>query len=244
MSVPRLTPTLLLWALLGSHSATAALIELEVVDRDRATPIQTYTHRGARYIAGTPGQRYALRLSNQSGERVLVVLSVDGVNAISGETAAFGQTGYVLAPWASAEITGWRKSMAETAAFYFSTLPDSYAARTYRPDNVGVIGAAVFRERAAPPPLAMPAPATRSAESAAPQANDASAQKAERLGTGHGEREYAPSTYTEFVRARSTPDEVIQIRYDSYANLVAAGVIRRPDPAPQAFPGFVADPPR
>lgn len=249
MSLPRLSfvPLLsvLLLALLASRSATASLVELEVVDRERATPIQTYAHRGVRYIAGTPGQRYALRLSNQSGSRVLVVLSVDGVNAVSGETAAFGQTGYVLGPWESTEIAGWRKNMSETAAFYFSTLPDSYAARTDRPDNVGVIGAAVFRERVMPP--ALPSPAARSAESAAPAASDASAQKADRLGTGHGEREYAPSRYTEFVRARSAPDEIIQIRYDSYANLVAAGVIRRAYPAlpaPQAFPGFVADPPR
>ncbi|WP_216661733.1 hypothetical protein [Niveibacterium sp. COAC-50] len=247
MTIPRLTPTLLLWALLGCHSATASLVELEVIDRERATPIQTHTHRGVRYVAGTPGQRYALRLINQSGNRVLVVLSVDGVNAISGETAAVAQTGYVLEPWASAEIVGWRKNMAETAAFYFSALPESYAARTGRPDNVGVIGAAVFRERVAPPPLAMPSATARSAESAAPAASDMGAQKAESLGTGHGEREYAPSSYTEFVRARSTPDEIVQIRYDSYANLLAAGVIRRAyvtPTTPQAFPGFVADPPR
>src|SRR6185295_2747740 len=49
------------------------------------------------------------------------------------------------------EITGWRKSYSEAAAFYFTALPDSYAARTDRPDNVGVIGAAVFRERVVPP---------------------------------------------------------------------------------------------
>lgn len=245
MSLPRLLPALLL-ALLGSRNAVASSVEIEVIDRERATPIATHTYRGMRYIAGAPGQRYALRLTNQSNERVLVVLSVDGINAISGETAAYGQTGYVLEAWASAEVAGWRKNMSETAAFYFAALPESYAARTGRPDNVGVIGAAVFSERVAPP-MAQPAPAARSAESAAPQANDISTQKAERLGTGHGEREYAPSRYTEFVRARSTPDEVIQIRYDSYARLVAAGVIRRvylAPPAPQAFPGFVADPPR
>ncbi len=110
-------------------------------------PCSLTNHRGASYIAGRPGNRYAVRLTNRSGARVLVVLSVDGVNAISGETAATGQQGYVLAPHASAEITGWRKSWQEAAAFYFTALPDSYAARTGRPDNVGVIGAAVFRER-------------------------------------------------------------------------------------------------
>lgn len=80
----------------------------------------------------------------------MVVLSVDGVNVISGETAASQQSGYVLGPWEQTEISGWRKSQQEVAQFYFTALPDSYAARTERPDNVGVIGAAVFREKVEP----------------------------------------------------------------------------------------------
>ena len=68
--------------------------------------------------------------------------------------------------------------------------------------------------------------------------------KAEKLGTGHGEREYSPTTQTAFERASSTPAEVVQVRYDSYANLVASGVIQRV-PAPslaEPFPGFAPDP--
>ncbi len=104
-------------------------------------------YQGRRYVVGKPGNEYAIRVRNQSGGRVLTVMSVDGVNAISGDTASTAQTGYVLSPYESADIAGWRKSMSNTAAFYFTTLPDSYAARTGRPDNVGVIGVAVFRER-------------------------------------------------------------------------------------------------
>src|SRR3546814_20574948 len=96
-----------------------------------------------------PGHRYAVRLTNTSGERVLVVLSVDGVNAVTGEDADPSQAGYVLAPWQSTEIDGWRKSLDEVARFSFTDLPDSYAARTGRPRTVGVIGIAVFRERRA-----------------------------------------------------------------------------------------------
>ena len=131
--------------------ATGNLVDLQVVDRSRGDVLSTWRHRGASWVAGRPGDRYALRLSNRTGGRVLVVLSVDGVNVVSGETASTGQTGYVLGPWASAEITGWRKSYSEAAAFYFTALPDSYAARTDRPDNVGVIGAAIFRERVVQP---------------------------------------------------------------------------------------------
>ena len=88
-------------------------------------------------------------------------------------------------------------------------------------------------ERAAAAPASPPA--MRDRESLA---------KAEKLGTGHGEREYSPTTQTTFERASSQPAEIVQVRYDSYANLVAAGVIGRPQPpvVPEPFPGFVPDP--
>ena len=272
--------------------ASGSLVDVQIVDRQLGQVLPAYRHRGVPYVAGEPGHRYAVRMVNRTGARVLVVLSVDGVNAISGETAAVGQTGYVLAPHASAEITGWRKTMTEAAAFYFTSLADSYAARTDRPDNVGVIGAAVYRERMRaeprawePPessssresdaardaargagsglaerraaPSAQPAPSTDAgranttpvpaapaAESPRADAVGKLARKAERLGTGHGEREHAPITHTAFERAGSEPNEIVRVRYDSHANLVAMGVIRAPEAVgePQPFARFVPDP--
>ena len=99
-----------------------------------------------------------MALQNLTGERVLAVLSVDGVNAISGQTAGSSQAGYVLEPWQQVEIRGWRKSYSDIAEFYFTDLPDSYAARTGRPQNVGVIGVAAFRERRREPIADQPAP--------------------------------------------------------------------------------------
>ena len=55
----------------------------------------------------------------------MTVVSVDGINAVTGETASPDQNGYVLSPHQSFEIAGWRKSMNEVAAFYFTQLPDS-----------------------------------------------------------------------------------------------------------------------
>ena len=231
--------------------AVGSLVDVDIVDRGRGETLPTYPHRGTTWVAGRPGSRYAVRLSNRGGARVLVVLSVDGVNAVSGETAATGQTGYVLGPYQTTEITGWRKSLTEAAAFYFTALPDSYAARTDRPDNVGVIGVAVFREReikalrrpSARGDLSSDAGADRLRESAAPAAPGAAARD-ERLGTGHGEREYAPTERTTFERAAERPNELVRIRYDSHDRLVALGVIRpqRAPWVPDPFPGFVADP--
>jgi hypothetical protein len=276
---------------LPAHAA-GSLVDVQIVDRQLGQVLPAYRHRGVPYVAGQPGHRYAVRMVNRTGARVLVVLSVDGINAISGETAAVSQTGYVLAPYASAEITGWRKSMTEAAAFYFTSLADSYAARTDRPDNVGVIGAAVYRERVRLEPRgwelpgssssresdaardaargagsglgdrraapsvqpapssdtaranAAPVPAAPAAESERADSVGKLAQRAERIGTGHGEREHAPITHTAFERAGSEPNEIVRVRYDSHANLVAMGVIRAPDPAgePQPFARFVPDP--
>lgn len=247
---------LLLAALLSAGACAPAaarpLVELSVVDRDDARPLPAWPHRGDDWIAGTPGHRYAVRLANTTGERVLVVLSVDGVNAVSGETAAFDQAGYVLGPWETAEIDGWRKSLDDVARFVFTDLGDSYAARTGRPDNVGVIGIAVFRERR-PEPVAMaPVPPAAAPQRALAEADAAGAAKArQQLGTGHGERAWAPVARTAFERATRTPEQVTRLRYDDASRLLAMGIgprwqWRRPRPhAPDAFPSdFVPDPPR
>ena len=241
---------LLLLPLLARAHGT--LVELGVVDRASGAPLAQYPARGERWVEGFPGQRYAIRLQNRSGERVLVVLSVDGVNAVSGQTADPGQAGYVLDPWQSTEVTGWRKSLSEVAAFEFAPLPDSYAARTGRPDNVGVIGIAVFREKRQ---HLMPMPqvsARRSQESKARDMLERSAGAAPpmasgpSLGTGHGAREYSSVRQTRFERASSRPDQATALRYDRREHLIAMGVLpapgawpHRPDP----FPGrFVPDP--
>lgn len=125
------------------------LVQVDVYDRSTGTALPVYGKDGRSWIEGVPGHEYAVRVRNCTGGRILVVTSVDGVNVVSGETAAPSQSGYVLDPYGSVEIQGWRKSLSRTAAFYFTDLGDSYAARTGRPQNVGVIGVAVFEERVA-----------------------------------------------------------------------------------------------
>ncbi len=268
-----------LFALILATPARAGnLLELSVVDRDSGTTLPTYVQDGRLYVPGTPGHRYAVRLSNRTGARVLAVLSVDGVNAVSGETASANQSGYVLDAWESTEINGWRKNLNEVAQFNFTSLPNSYAAQTGRPANVGVIGVAVFTERErrwiaeqrierAPPAAsrpwakdeesssdraagASPAPAAGKSQAAEAQADAGLARsepKRQRLGTGHGEREWSQVGTTQFERASNQPAETLAIWYDSYRNLAARGIIpRRPlaSREPQPFPnGFVPDPP-
>jgi hypothetical protein len=145
-------------AFAATPAFSASLADLHVVSRSTGQRLPVYFHDGKHYVAGQPGERYSVQVVNRSGRRILSVVSVDGINVVSGETATPDQTGYVLGPWQSYDIAGWRKSNDEVAAFYFTALPDSYAARTDRPGDVGVIGVAVFREWTPPRPRPQPYP--------------------------------------------------------------------------------------
>jgi hypothetical protein len=262
----------------GAQS-TGNLADIAIIDRETGAALRTYYHRGEYWVAGTPGARYAIEIHNHLGERVLAVTSVDGVNVLSGADAAWDQGGYVFDGGARYQITGWRKSDSEIAAFTFTASPNSYAERTGRMANVGIIGIALFRERppvlsyvprvteqppAPPRPAAAdsaPAPAASlAAPSAAARALAPPAALAEvappqlaapKLGTGHGEREYSYVDHTAFTRLQTQPNEVIRFRYDSFDNLVAMGIVRRPPGMPPTLnpfpasqpPQYVPDPP-
>ena len=293
-------------AAVGLASATNALaypdpVELTVVDRDTGQPLRVWRHDGRLFVAGAPGDRYGLRVTNHTGGRVLVVMSVDGVNILSGETAGHDQRGYIFGPHDSYELDGWRKSLSEVADFTFTRLSQSYAARTGRPGNVGVIGIAVFDEKIVPV-AAEPAPPAddydRSAADSAGTAGRAQSQRVaprlalreapepvtaekresrpasaaggigaftsqrrdavtaerrdEKLGTGHGAREWSLTSIEPFERATPYPQFTQEIEYDTHDRLVAMGVIptwrygeRRPRPFPSSpdGAGFVPDPP-
>lgn len=132
---------------LSAAQGVGGIAKVAVIDRDSGERLVPHRYRGEYWVAGVPGARYAIEVRNRLGERLLVVASVDGVNVISGETAAWDQVGYVFDPGENYRISGWRKSDSDVAAFTFTSLPNSYAARTGRPANVGVIGVALFREQ-------------------------------------------------------------------------------------------------
>ncbi|WP_374413386.1 hypothetical protein [Hydrogenophaga sp.] len=150
--------TLACLALLGAAPAHALgrLADIQVIDRDSGETLPILRHRGEYWVAGRPGARYSVSVRNTQAGRVMGVVAVDGVNVVSGETAGWQQTGYVLSPWQRYDIAGWRKSDSEIAAFRFTAQSASYAARTGRPYNVGVIGVAVFREKEASAAVAEP----------------------------------------------------------------------------------------
>lgn len=103
---------------------------------------------GERYfVTGVAGERYAIVVRNHSGRRLEIVASVDGLDVLSGKEASTRSRGYVVAPYESLEIDGFRQSQGSVAAFRFGGVGESYAAATGTARNVGVIGVAAFPER-------------------------------------------------------------------------------------------------
>jgi hypothetical protein len=221
--------------------------------------LRTFHHSGQTFVLGQPGERYSIRIQNPSNRRVEAVVSVDGRDAISGDPADFvRQRGYVIPPFGSVTVDGFRTSLERVAAFRFTDPENSYSARLGTPENVGVIGVAFFpeqkletpkvarRERAAGP-ARRPAKPSASAPGAAAERSDSN-----RLGTEFGEARMSSVTEVSFTReSASRPARVVTLRYDDASGLRARGIdvfersFRPVSHEPEAFPRsrFAAPPP-
>jgi hypothetical protein len=216
--------------------------------------LPTFEHRGRTFVLGARGQRYLLRIRNGTARRVEVVASVDGRDVVDGGPAAFAGRGYVVAPYGELTIDGYRLSQASVAAFRFSTVPRSYAATKGDARDVGVVGVAVFPERAAyrarpshPHPYpgsgdeaypgsraeegAPESPAPRGpseetppAASAERHASRSAAPRRPGLGTEFGEEHASRVEHVAFERASPSPDAILTLRYDDRPGLLALGI--------------------
>ena len=129
----------------GISTARGALT-IRVVD-EGGSPLPTFAAGGRSYVLGHDGARYSIRIENQTAARFEAVATVDGLDVIDGQPGSFEKRGYLVAPWSSVEIDGFRRSEEQVAAFRFGRVQDSYAAKRGSDRNVGVIGVAVFQER-------------------------------------------------------------------------------------------------
>jgi len=143
----------------GPLTSRAGGYELQVLVDDVAAP--TFVQRGETYVMGEMGARYTLRIMNHTGRRIEAVASVDGRDVVDGRAADVRtKRGYLVPAYGQVDIDGWRLSRAQVAAFRFSTVAGSYAARTGSAREVGVIGAAIFPERYVPRPRPLELPYT------------------------------------------------------------------------------------
>ncbi|MGH1345164.1 MAG: hypothetical protein ACRBN8_26620 [Nannocystales bacterium] len=207
------------------------------VDSVGGAPLPTYALGDAVFVEGREGEGYTVRLTNHTPNRYEAVVTVDGRDVVSGELGRPAkQRGYVLEPYETLVIDGYRRSLDEVAAFYFASRYDSYTARRGTAEHAGVIGVALFEEKRT---RSKPQPLTRKLYGAAPEpfpaapssreaADGALADSEEHLGTGYGASEYSPVHETDFKRRRKArPDAVLTVYYDSEEGLQARGLLPR-----------------
>ncbi len=110
-------------------------------------PLDVVQVSGHTFVIGEAGERYTIVLENHTGHRFETVSTVDGLDVISGKPGTVRSRGYLLMPYATLEIDGFRQSTETVAAFRFGRVADSYAAAVGSARDVGVIGVAFFGER-------------------------------------------------------------------------------------------------
>jgi hypothetical protein len=132
----------------SSVSVAGGALTVRLVDA-WGSPLPTYDLGSGKYVTGRHGERYSIEIRNHTGQRFEAVATVDGLDVIDGRAGSLAKRGYLIAPWGSLEIEGFRRSMHEVAEFRFGSVSNSYAARTGSDRNVGVIGVAFFEERGA-----------------------------------------------------------------------------------------------
>ena len=203
-----------------------------------------YWASGERFVEGRLGERYVIRIHNPTWRRVEAVVAVDGRDVIDGRPSSLRKRGYVISPHGYIDIDGFRLSGYEVAAFRFSSVEDSYAARMGTPWRVGVVDVALFPEREHRryrAPVARPS----DAESRGRSKGDSARPEASGLGTEFGERRVSPVRETSFERESwNQPTWRTTLRYDDSDGLCARGVRAMcPTRPPWPEPGPYAQPP-
>lgn len=123
------------------------IVEINVIN-EHGEKLNHYSHDGKIWIAGKKNERYNIHIKNNSSDRVEIVCSVDGRDVVSGDQANYeSQCGYLVNPYSSYTIEGWRQTNDKVAAFRFSAPGKSYSSKRGTPQNIGVLGMAVFREK-------------------------------------------------------------------------------------------------
>lgn len=129
-------------------------MRVEIIQGGRV--LRQFNHEGQSFIEAPPSGDYSIRLTNNCPRRRIAVISVDGINVVDGSPASHDGPGYVIRPWETVPIKGWRRTDSEVAAFTFTEQGGSYSNQAGKgTKNVGVIGVAVFEEKERPP---VPAP--------------------------------------------------------------------------------------
>ncbi len=133
------------------YVADGRLVDVEVLVDGSTAPLYAGPDGwDRRYFQAFRGRNYSLAVTNKTGQRVGVLIAVDGLNVVNGERSSLsnGEAMYVLGPWERAVIRGWRTSLRDVRRFVFVDEARSYAERTGQANgDMGWIRVLSFREQ-------------------------------------------------------------------------------------------------
>lgn len=200
------------------HALIGSLVSVEVRTAGRSAPLYRSPGQWDRhYFEAERGRNYALRIRNRTGRRVGVLIAVDGLNVVNGERSGLSryEPMYVLDPWGSATIRGWRTSLEHVRQFVFVDQELSYASRTGQTNgDLGWIRVLAFEEE-------RPVAWLRDDNEGWGRDSDA------RERAGGDESKPAPQAPRTESEAQSSPE----------AGKTAPQTLERSRPEPESFPG-------
>lgn len=127
-------------------------------------PVREFYHNGKFYIEARQNSEFSVKLKNHSHKKILCVLSIDGIDSLKGKPGSEAESGYVLNPYSSTEIKGYRIDDNSVASFVFTDGKQSYSTevkcefnqekiqevkegKASPSKNNGVIGVRIYEEK-------------------------------------------------------------------------------------------------
>ena len=228
-----------------SNSVYQGPLEVGVKVGNKSTTLYQSANRADRwYLEAKKNGNYEVRVRNTTGERIAFVIAVDGINAINGVRSHMGsdEPMYVLDPWQSMTVKGWRKDLGNVSKFVFVDEERSYAARTDQANgDLGWIRVAAFnevrpiawgqgiyrdndaRERAAAPAEPQASRGELKKDKAGLDSYDQPAPEAS-PGTGWGANQRDNAHRVDFTPERFAATQVV-LRYEYRSGLTALGIL-------------------
>ena len=205
------------------------------------------------YLEAIKGKNYALRIRNNTNQRIGLVIAVDGRNIISGKKSHLKhkENMYILSPYETQTYAGWRTSSNDIHRFYFTNVEDSYAHAFDDDSAMGVIAIAIFEEHTPKLKLFKDKKSVHSnAPSASRSHESTAADKVEaEAGTGFGEHVTSHAYRVHFKAKRSASSKYFY-KYEWRETLCAKQIIECGKPKNRFWPsddydvGFAPFPPK
>lgn len=133
-------------------------VDLSII-LSNGTMVSKIKWNGNTIIEGRPGSEFSIKLKNNSYERKLAIVSIDGLSILDGKPAGSNSSGYVLNGYEEITIPGWMIDSKTAAKFQFrNTGNKKHKSKTYVEqlenlgydvdvENQGIIGLMVYDEK-------------------------------------------------------------------------------------------------